>query len=80
MNDKLQKSLEGLVPYLMLGIAIALVIGLFIMFSYVVVWGLLIGALLWLVSVVRTYLFPVKPTQVELKRRKGRVIEHEDKK
>ncbi len=59
MNEKLQRLLENIVPFLMLGIAIALVIGLFIMFSYVLIWGLLIGGILWAISFVKSYFFPV---------------------
>ncbi|MCC5016276.1 MULTISPECIES: hypothetical protein [Legionella] len=75
MNEKLQRLLENIVPFLMLGIAIALVIGLFIMFSYVLIWGLLIGGILWAISFVKSYFFPSNtPTKTE-----GRVIEHNDK-
>lgn len=75
MNEKLQRLLENIVPFLMLGIAIALIIGLFIMFSYVLIWGLLIGGILWAVSFVKSYFFSSNtPTKTE-----GRVIEHNDK-
>lgn len=76
MNDKLQKILETLVPFVVLGMAIALFIGLLFMFSYILVWGLLIGGALWLVAVVKSYLFPNESASKE----KGRVIEHDDKK
>lgn len=76
MNDKLQGIIETLVPFLVLGVAIALIFGLLIMFSYVVVWGLLIGGILWLGFVAKQYLFPSEPQTKE----EGRIIEHDDKK
>jgi len=70
MNDKLQRFIEHLVPFLILGVAIALVIGLFIMLSYVLVWGLLIGGVLWLISFIKD-----KFTKPEDKKHKGRIID-----
>ena len=78
MNEKLQRFLENIIPFFMLGIAVALVVGLVIMFSYVLVWGILIGAILWVASFIKSYLFPNKsPTSpIEIKT-KGRIIEHD---
>lgn len=76
MNDKLQKILENLIPFFVLGVAIALVIGLLFMFSYLLIWGLIIGGILWLASLAKEYLFPAATD----KKSQGRVIEHDDKK
>lgn len=75
MNEKLHGFLQQLIPFLILGISIALVIGLFIMFSYVLVWGLLIGGILWVIALVKSYLFPSNTSNET----KGRIIEHNDK-
>lgn len=83
MNDKfqLEKIFENLVPFILAGIAISLFIGLLIMFSYAVVWGVLIGGVLWLVATVKRYLFPSSSAKTELiKKNEGRIIEHDDKK
>lgn len=74
MNNSLKQALEGLVPFVLLGIAVSLVIGLFIMFSYVLIWGLFIGGVLWLTSLIKNYFFPAKTDNSEL----GRIIEHKD--
>lgn len=80
MNSNLKKNLETLLPFLMLGIAIALMIGLFIMFSYVLVWGLMIGGVLWIVSFITSYFFPSKQEPAKpVKSQKGRVIDHDEK-
>lgn len=77
MNEKLQRLFENLIPFLMLGIAIALIIGLFIMFSYVLFWGLLIGGVLWIVSSIKIYFFPSRSNKTPVET-KGRIIEHDE--
>lgn len=76
MNEKLQQFLENIIPFLVLGVAIALFVGLLFMFSYILVWGIFIGAILWLLNLGKEYLFPNKEETKE----KGRIIDHDDKK
>ncbi|WP_028388192.1 hypothetical protein [Legionella fairfieldensis] len=78
MNEKLQKFLENILPFLIIGTAIALITGLFIMLSYVLFWGLLIGAVLWFFSWVKSF-FAVKNDNSPTRTTKGRIIEHSDK-
>ncbi|WP_058533387.1 hypothetical protein [Legionella saoudiensis] len=82
MNNKFQvpKIFETLIPFIIAGIAIALFIGLLFMFSYVVIWGLIIGGALWLISVVKELLFPSPKKTTIIKKTQGRIIEHDDKK
>ena len=83
MYNKFQvpKIFETLIPFIIAGIAIALFVGLLFMFSYVVIWGLIIGGTLWLISVVKELLFPnTKKTTTIIKKTQGRIIEHDDKK
>ena len=76
MNEKLQKIIENIVPFMIIGIGIALVIGFLFMFFYVVIWGVLIGGVLWIVAMAKQYFFPNEP----VKKEQGRIIEHDDKK
>lgn len=77
MSDKFQKIIENLIPFAVIGVAIALFITLLFMFFYVAIWGLIIGGILWAGMMVKEYLFPgKKPEQKE----QGRIIEHDDKK
>lgn len=76
MNDKLQKLVESFIPYIVMGVAITLFIGLLFMFSYLLLWGLLIGVILWLISHIAQYLYPDKSKTKE----NGRIIEHDSKK
>ena len=74
MNKSFKQLFEPLVPFILLGIAIALFIGIFIMLSYVLVWGIVLGAIIWLAVMLKNYLFPSNTTES-----KGRVINHDDK-
>ncbi|KTC72415.1 hypothetical protein Lbir_1190 [Legionella birminghamensis] len=74
MNEKFQQLFQTLIPFLLLGIAISLLVGLFIMFSYVLVWGILIGGTLWIFATIKRLLFPSK----KVVKTSGRIIEHKD--
>lgn len=76
MNNKLQQLLQTLIPFIIIGIIIALFIGLLIMFSYALLWGLVIGGILWIVSLIKTILFPT----VSKTSKNGRIIEHNNSK
>lgn len=79
MNGKIERLLGNLIPFLIIGIVIALSIGLFIMFSYVLMWGLLIGGVLWAIYAIKNLLFPQnKRNKTPVKTKKGRIIEHND--
>lgn len=79
MNEKLKQALENIIPFLVLGIAIALAVGFFILFSYVLFWGLIVGAVLWALSFVKNLFFPHTKASNPPTKRKGRVIEHDDR-
>ncbi len=72
----IKKILDSLVPFMVIGIAIALCIGLLLMFFSVALWGLLIGGLLWLAALAKQYFFPSELPKKE----EGRIIEHRDEK
>jgi cobalamin biosynthesis protein CobD/CbiB len=74
MNNKLKQMVNLLPGFIILGVAIALLFGLFIMLSYVIVWGLLLGGIIWVGFVIKNYFFPYSST----KKAGGRVIEHDD--
>jgi hypothetical protein len=76
MSNKFQKALQGLVPFVLLGFIIALLIGLIVVFSYLFVWALIIGSVLWLISLIKQYFF--KPKKIV--KNEGRIIEHDKKK
>ena len=83
MNNKLQgsKLFESFISFVIAGIAIALLLALLFMFSYVMAWGLLIGSVLWFVALIKNTLFPsVAEKSKPIIKNNGRIIEHDDKK
>jgi hypothetical protein len=76
MPHSLKHFFKQMPPFIFLGIAIALVVGVFIVFSYVLVWGLLIGAVLWGISAITQY-FRSLSSGNEIKPSKGRIIDHD---
>lgn len=78
MKDKLQRMLQKLLitlgPFIILGIAITCIIGLFILSWYILLWGFMFGFFLWAYARIRRFLFQKKSSQTK---HKGRVIDHE---
>lgn len=75
MSQPLKHFFQQLPPFILIGIAIALAVGIFIVFSYVLVWGLVIGGILWGINSLVQYF--QRQTQPEPRRTKGRVIDHD---
>jgi len=74
MSPKLRELLEQFVPFVVLGIAITLAIGLFFILFHAIFWGIVLGGIIWLAMVIKQYLFPNnKSTKPD-----GRIIEHND--
>ena len=74
MKDKIQSLIQASAPFMAQGIFIAIFIGILFMFTSILTWGILIGAILWFSSFIYNLLFSKKPPK-----EKGRVIEHNDK-
>lgn len=77
MNIKFNRALQQLTPFLVIGIVIAIAVALFIMVSYVLAWGLFLGAIIWAIAMVKQFFFsPTSPQSKE----EGRIIEHDEQK
>ena len=74
MNQFLQRITANFIPFVILGIAVAIMIGFFILFSYVLLWGLLIGFVLCLAVSIKQYFFPNKKNITF----RGRIIEYKN--
>jgi hypothetical protein len=70
-----KKILDSLLPYVLIGVGIAIAVGLLFMFFSIAIWGIVIGGVLWIGAMVKQYFFPA-PSQ---KDDAGRIIEHDDK-
>lgn len=77
MNNKFDKILQSILPFIAFGVMIAISVVLFIFFSYLLIWGIIIGFFIWVFAIIRSYFSSPKPKN---KPKKGRVIEHEDRK
>ena len=77
MKNPFSHFLEIISPYLLIGFVIALFIGLLIVLSYVVIWGVLIGAVIYACVFIKNKFFPDKKKPVQYEQ-EGRVIEHDD--
>ena len=75
---EIKKILDSLVPFVVIGVAIALGISLLLMFFSIAIWGLIIGGVLWLFFLVKNYFFPSEGASDPSK--KVRIIEHDDHK
>ena len=73
----IKKIFESLVPFVVIGVAVALCVALLFMFFSIALWGLLIGGILWLGALAKQYFFPSAPHE---NKQEGRIIEHDDRK
>ncbi len=73
-----KQFLAQLLPFLFLGIAFALLIGIFILLSYVLFWGLMIGVALWVVARIKLAFMRRKNDTTHPTSKTGRIIEHDD--
>lgn len=83
MPPSMKQFLQQLPPFILIGISIALGVGIFIVFSYVLIWGILIGAILWGANLLIEYLksaniIPNKTkASSSTSSNKGRIIDHD---
>lgn len=81
MNEKLQRifqqALNNMGAFLLLGIVIACAIGLFILSYYLLLWGIMIGFVLWVLTLIRRYF---STNKTNLKKNQGRIIDHDQNK
>ncbi len=80
MHNKLRATFRQLLPFLAIGVSIVLAVGLLILSFHILVWGAIIGGILWLALQIKKYLFPQNP-QPPITPSKGdethRIIEHD---
>lgn len=74
MNQSHSSILKTLTPFIMLGIVIAISVAVLIFLAYVVVWGLLIGVIIWIVVAIKNKFFPTRETV----RKHGITIDYKD--
>lgn len=78
MHPKVNKFLQTVGPFLVLGVSVALILALLFIFTYILIWGLIIGGIIWGIAAIKRYLFPAPPPP-PINKEKGRIIEHDIK-
>lgn len=68
---KYKTATQQLPAFILFGIALALIAGLFIIFAYVVLWGVVIGSISWGIYWIKNY-FSRKSSS-----KKGRIIDYD---
>ena len=68
-----------IVSFLFLGMMLVILVAGFVLLSYLLIWGAIVGLVLFVIAWLREKLFPSRQmTQVD-KPESGRIIEHDDK-
>ncbi|MDX2346180.1 MAG: hypothetical protein QNK11_04845 [Legionella sp.] len=79
MPQPLKHFFQQLPPFILIGVSIAAAIVIFIVFSYVLFWGLLIGAILWGINLLMQYFRGPSQSNHPKNTRQGRIIDHDKK-
>lgn len=76
----MKNLLAKLIPFIFLGMVLVIFIVGIILLSYLLIWGAVVGMVLFLIAWIREKLFPSKQlTPTQKKQSSGRIIEHDDK-
>ena len=78
MKNTIKRLIDAILPFILLGVAVAIFIALFVFFSVILFWGLVIGTVIYLVSVIKNKFFPNKSRRQQSQQHAGRIIEHDD--
>lgn len=76
-----KNPLEAFMPYLIIGFAIALMVGLFFIIANVLIWGIVIAGILWIGVTLRQFVLTKFGHLSKTKsKHKGIIIEHNRRK
>ncbi|MBA2709076.1 MAG: hypothetical protein H0U57_00565 [Tatlockia sp.] len=79
MKEKVKQGLEKIIPFLILGVAIAFLLGVFIVFSYILFWGIIVGVVIWSINALKNLIPPTKNIDLSDEETKGRIIEQDER-
>jgi len=76
----MKKIVSSILPFIFLGIMIVVFLAGIVIFSYVLIFGALIGFILFLISFIKERLFGKQNenTNIQKKPKAGRTINHDD--
>jgi len=75
----MNKVVAKIVPFLFLGIMLVILVAGVILLSYLLIWGAVVGLVLFSIAWIREKLFPSKHLAKTEKPKSGRIIDHEDR-
>ncbi len=75
----MKNFLGKLIPFIFLGMMLVIFVVGLILLSYLLIWGAIVGLVLFLIAWVREKLFPRKQLTQSKKPPSGRIIDHDDK-
>lgn len=73
----MKKVIDSIIPFFIFGFAVAIFITLLLLIFHIMFWGLIIGAITWLIVTIKNKFFP-KHHKAKTVHRDGRIIEHDD--
>jgi predicted lipid-binding transport protein (Tim44 family) len=74
----MQNFLKKLIPFLFLGFMIVVLVGGLILLSYLLMFGLILGVILFCVSWLKTRLFASKEMTIKEPPKTGRTFDHDE--
>ena len=75
----MKNLLAKILPFLFLGIMLVILVVGFILLSYLLIWGAIVGLVLFVIAWIREKLFPSRQLTKTTKPKSGRIIDHDDR-
>lgn len=76
----MKRTLDSLLAFLFLGMGIVALIAGIILFSYLLLYGAIVGVILFIILWFKEKFFPAKKIRSTKPTKQGRIIEHDDSK
>ena len=78
MSNKSKQFISQFLPYIFVGVRLAVFVARAIILSYVLIWGLIVGTILFIIAAIKNKFFNKKPAANDPEQPQGRIIEHDE--
>ncbi len=75
----MRNLLAKIIPFLFLGLMIVVLVAGFVIVSYLLIWGAVVGLILFLIAWIKEKLFPSRHLTKTQQPKSGRIIDHDSK-
>ncbi len=75
----MRNLLAKIIPFLFLGMMLVILVVGFVLLSYLLIFGAIVGLILFVIAWVRDKLFPSKHLTKTNQPKSGRIIDHDDR-